>query len=168
MRLTRWTPWVHDVLEGSPGIAGVRTFEAEGITDPRFGHILTLRTGAQISIQWVRSSPPSGDQSEEEAVVTGEPPASRVLPELPTSGQTQLRLVEEHLVALIANAASQGNPEIKSVEQKSVREDADPRRPCCVVVRLHNGSDVFGLFRGLAPAGASISHGGDFQQREEV
>ena len=163
MRLTRWAPWVEDVLNGSPAITSVKTFADAGITDPQFGHVITLRTGAQAAIQWVRTSPPTGDQSDE-VVVTGEPPAAQTLSELPGSGRTQLVQIEEHLAALIANGA---NPEVKAVERKSTREDAGPR-PCCVIVRMHNGSDVFGVFRSLAPAGANLSSGGDFQQREEV
>lgn len=162
MRLPRWIPWVEDVLKGSPAIAKVESFAEAGITDPRYGHVITLR-GARVEIQWVRTSPPSGDLGDE-AIVTGEPPARVTLPELPSSGKTPVRLIEQHLVALIANG---GNTEIRTVEQKSTREDAGPR-PCCVVVRMHNGSDVFGVFRSLAPAGASIGQGGNFQQRDEV
>lgn len=162
MRLPRWAPWIEGVLEGSPAITGVQTFADAGITDPRYGHVITLRTGAQIALQWVRTSPPSGDVGDE-VPVTGEPPAPQTLPELPTSGRTPLRLIEQHLAALIAGG---GNTEIRAVERKSVRADAGPR-PCCVVVRLHSGADIFGVFRSMAPAGASFS-GGEFQQREEV
>uniref|UniRef100_UPI003F497EA9 hypothetical protein n=1 Tax=Actinomadura sp. CA-154981 TaxID=3240037 RepID=UPI003F497EA9 len=161
-------PWVQEVLQGSPAITQVENYTDAGITNPQYGHVITLRTGARVSIQWVRTSPPTGDQSEEETVVTGERPALQTLQELPASGRTPLRDIERHLVALIANAAHEGNPEVRSVEQKSVREDAG-LRPCCVIVRMHNGSQIFGLFRSLAPAGASISSGGEsFQQREEV
>jgi hypothetical protein len=86
------------------------------------------------------------------------------LPELPSSGRTSLRLIEQHLAALIANA---GNPGIRAVERKSTREDAG-LRPCGVIMRMHSGADIVGMFRSLAPAGASIGQGGDFQQREEV
>lgn len=164
MRLPRWAPWVEDVLKGSPAITAVKPFADAGITDLKFGHVITLRTGAQIALQWVRTSPPSGDQPEEEAVATGEPPAAQTLPELPGSGRTPLALVEEHIAALIANG---GNAEIRAVERKSVRDDAG-LRPCCVIVRMHNGADVFGVFRSMAPAGANLTSGGDFQQREEV
>ncbi|NDU71237.1 hypothetical protein GWI34_01170 [Actinomadura sp. DSM 109109] len=163
MRLPRWAPWVEEVLKGSPAITSVKPFADAGITDPRYGHVITLRTGAQVALQWARTSPPSGDLGEE-SHVTGEPPAAQTLPELPSTGKTPLRLIEAHIAALIANGA---NPEIKAVERKSVREDAGPR-PCCVIVRMHSGADVFGVFRSLAPAGASISQGSDFQQREEV
>ena len=163
MRLPRWMPWIEGVLTGSPAITSVQSFADAGITDPKFGHVITLRTGAQIMLQWVRTSPPSGDLGDEETV-TGEPPAAQTLPELPSTGRTPLRLIEQHLAALIANGR---NAEIRAVEQKSTREDAGPR-PCCVIVRMHNGSDVFGVFRSLASAGASLSSGGDFQQREEV
>ncbi|SNR27201.1 hypothetical protein [Actinomadura mexicana] len=163
MRLPRWAPWVEDVLKGSPAITGVKLFADAGITDPQYGHVITLRTGAQVALQWTRTSPPSGDLGEE-TPVTGEPPASQTLPELPSTGRTPLRLIEQHIAALIANGA---NPEVKTVERKSVREDAGPR-PCCVIVRMHSGADIFGVFRSLAPAGGSISQGGDFQQREEV
>lgn len=162
MRLPRWTPWVQDVLEGSPAITSVRSFADAGITDPQYGHVITLRT-AQVALQWARTSPPSGDLGDE-AIVTGEPPAAMTLPELPATGKTPLRLIEEHIAALIAGG---GNGEIRAVERKSVREDAGPR-PCCVIVRMHSGADVFGVFRSLAPAGASIGQGGDFRQREEV
>ena len=163
MRLPRWMPWIEEVLTGSPAITGVRTFEAEGITDPKYGHVITLRGGAQIALQHGRTSPPSGDLGEE-AIVTGEPPAAQTLPELPSTGRTPTRLIEEHLAALIANG---GNAEIRAVERKSVRPDAGPR-PYCVVVRFHNGADIVVMFRSLAPAGANLSSGGDFQQREEV
>jgi hypothetical protein len=162
MRLPRWVPWIEEVLNGSPAITSVQSFADAGITDPRYGHVITLRTGARIQLQWTRTSPPSGDLGDE-AIVTGEPPARVTLPELPSTGRTPLRDIERHLVALIANA---GNPEIKTVEQKSTREDAGPR-PCCVIVRFHNGADIFGAFRSLAPAGAGFS-GGEHQQREEV
>jgi len=163
MRLPRWAPWVQDVLQGSPAIVDVRTFAEAGITDPQYGHVITLRTGAQVALQWVRTSPPSGDLGDE-IPVTGEPPAAQTLPELPSSGKTPLALIEEHLAALIAGG---GNAEIRVVERKSVREDAGPR-PCCVVVRMHSGADIFGVFRSLASAGASLGSGGEFQQREEV
>ncbi|MEV3925138.1 hypothetical protein [Actinomadura coerulea] len=166
MRLPRWAPWVEDVLKGSPAFSSVQSFADAGITDPQYGHVITLRTGAQIMLQWARTSPPAGDLGEE-AIVTGEPPARMTLPELPTTGRTPLRLVEEHLAALIANAAAEGNPEIRAVERKSTREDPGPR-PCCVIVRMHSGADVFGTFRKTAPAGANLSSGSDFQQREEV
>lgn len=164
MRLPRWMPWIEGLLEGSPAITGVKTFADAGITDPRYGHVITLRTGAQALLQWVRTSPPTGDQSEE-VVVTGEPPATQTLPELPASGRTPLRLIEQHLAALIANGA---NPEIRAVERTSTRDDVDPRRPCCVVVRMHSGADIVALFRNLAPAGANLNSGDEFQQREEV
>lgn len=163
MRLPRWAPWVEGVLSGSPAITSVKPFADAGITDPRFGHIITLSTGAQIELQWVRTSPPSGDDREE-VPVTGEPPVPVTLPELPSSGRTSLSLIEQHLAALIVNG---GNPEIRAVERKSTREDAG-LRPCCVIVRMHSGADIFGVFRNLASAGASIGQGGEFQQREEV
>lgn len=165
MRLPRWVPWVEEVLKGSPAITGVQSFAEAGITDPQYGHVITLRTGARIQLQWMRTSPPSGDLGDE-AIVTGEPPARATLPELPSTGRTPLRMVEEHLVALIANAAAESNAEIRTVEQKSTREAPGPR-PCCVIVRMHSGADIFGAFRSLAPAGAGFS-GGEHQQREEV
>ncbi|WP_141583547.1 hypothetical protein [Actinomadura sp. WMMA1423] len=141
----------------------MQTFAEAGIADPRYGHVITLRTGATIGLQWVRTSPPTGDD-QEEVPVTGEPPTPLTLPELPSSGRTPLRLIEQHLAALIANGE---NPEIRAVEQKSARGDTGPR-PCGVIVRMHSGADIFGVFRSMASAGASLSSGGEFQQREEV
>ncbi|GAA4393494.1 hypothetical protein GCM10023088_72960 [Actinomadura verrucosospora] len=162
MRLPRWAPWVGGVLSDSPAITSVKPFGDAGITDPRFGHIITLTTGAQIELQWVRTSPSSGDEHDE-VPVTGDPPVPVTLPEMPSSGRTSIRLIEQHLAALIVNG---GNPEIRAVERKSTRAEAG-LRPCCVIVRMHSGADIFGVFRSLAPAGASLG-GGGFQQGKEV
>lgn len=164
MRLPRWAPWVQDVLAGSPAITGVQSFADAGITGKPFGHVITLRTGAKVAVQWVRTSASGGeDQSQPEEPVTGEPPARVTLPELPASGRVPLRLVEEHLAALIAGG---GSNEIRAVERKSVRAEPGPR-PCGLTVHMHSGADVFGVFVHMAPAGASFS-GGEFEQREEV
>ncbi|WP_433225670.1 hypothetical protein [Actinomadura formosensis] len=123
-----------------------------------------VRTGAKIAVQWVRTSASGGeDQDQPEEPVTGEPPASVTLPELPASGRVPLRLVEEHLAALITGG---GSNEIRAVERKSVRADPGPR-PCGLTVHMHSGADVFGVFVHMTPAGASFS-GGEFEQREEV
>lgn len=165
MRLPRWAPWIEDILRGSPAIGQVRTLADDGITDPRYGHILTLRTGAQIALQWVRTSAATGeDHSEPEVPVTGEPLAPVELPDLPASGRVPLELVEAHLAALIINGS---HPEIRAVERKSQRPDPGPR-PCCVTVHCYSQADIFGLFWQAAPAGAALSSGGDFQQRKEV
>lgn len=165
MRLPRWAPWIEGVLTGSPAITGVRSFADAGITDRPCGHVITLRTGATIAVQWVRTSASGGeDQSQPEEPVTGEPPAPVTLPELPTSGRVPLRLVEEHLAALIAGG---GSDEIRAVERKSQRPDPGAR-PCGINVHMHSGASVYGVFLYTAPAGASIGSGGEFRQREEV
>lgn len=165
MRLARWEPWVRDVLNGSPVITGVQRFADAGITTRPCGHVITLRTGATVAVQWVRTSASGGeDQSQPEQPVTGEPPAPVTLPELPASGRVPLTLVEEHLAALITNG---GSAEVRAVERKSTRPDAGPR-PCGLTIHMHSGADVFGVFLHTVPAGADLTSGGEFQQRKEV
>lgn len=166
MRLPRWAPWVREVLQGSPAITGVKPFAEAGIQDKPVGHIITLRTGATVAVQWVRTSADGNDDhSLPEEPVTGEPPTAVTLPELPSSGRTSLALVEEHLAALITNG---GSSEIRAVERKSVRPEPGPR-PYSVIVHMHSGAKVVGLFLRSAPAGASIGQGGgEYQNRDEV
>ncbi|MFB4307014.1 hypothetical protein [Actinomadura sp. GTD37] len=164
MRLPRWAPWVQEILTGSPAITQVQSFADAGIADRPCGHVITLRTGANVAVQWVRTSASGGeDQSQPEEPVTREAPAPVTLPELPSSGRTPLTLVEEHLAALITNG---GSAEIREVARKSTRPEPGPR-PCGIAVHMHSGADVFGVFLHTAPAGGSFS-GGEFQQREEV
>lgn len=165
MRLPRWAPWVQGVLAGSPAITGVQTFADAGITGKPCGHVITLRTGAAVAIQWVRTSASGGeDQSQPEEPVTGQPPAPVTLPELPASGRVVLTLVEEHLAALIVNG---GSDEIRAVERTSQRPDQGSAK-CGVNVHMHSGATVFAVFLYTASAGASITSGGEFQQREQV
>lgn len=163
MRLPRWAPWVHDVLNGSPAITQVQTFADAGIRDKPCGHVVRLRTGATIAVQWVRTSASGGeDQSQPEEPVTGEPPAPVEVPDLPASGKVPLTLVEAHLAALILGAA---NPEVRAVERTSQRPDGGK---CGVNVHMHSGATVYAVFLHTAPAGAGFSSGGEYRQREEV
>ncbi|MFC4055892.1 hypothetical protein ACFOY4_39915 [Actinomadura syzygii] len=163
MRLPRWAPWIEDVLNGSPSVTGVQTFAAAGIKDKPCGHVITLRTGATVALQWVRTAATGGeDQSQPEEPVTGKPSAPVELPDLPASGRIQLSLIEAHVAALIANG---GSDEVSSVERTSQRPDS---KKCGVNVRMHSGANVYGVFLYTAPAGASFNSGGEYQQREEV
>lgn len=164
MRLPRWAPWVHDVLTGSPAFTGVQTFADAGITGKPFGHVITLRTGATIAVQWVRTSASGGeDQAQPEEPVTGKPPERVEVPDLPASGRVPLTLVEAHLAALIAGG---GSDEIRAVERTSQRPGRGTK--CGVNVHMHSGATVYAVFLHTAPAGQAISSGGDYQQREEV
>lgn len=164
MRLPRWAPWIAEVMAGSPAIQSVETFEQVGIRDKPCGHVVTLRTGAKVAIQWVRTSASGGeDQSQPEEPVTGEPPRAVEVPDLPASGKVPLTLVEAHLAALITGAV---HPEIRAVERTSQRPDW---KKCGVNVHMHSGAVVYAVFLHTAPAGAPISSGGAaYQQREEV
>lgn len=163
MRLPRWAPWIGEVLAGSPAIQEVGTFEQAGITGKPFGHVIRLRTGATIAIQWVRTAASGGeDQSQPEEPVTGEPPAAVEVPDLPASGKVPLALVEAHLAALILGAA---NPEVRAVERTSERPGS---KKAGVNIHMHSGATVYAVILRTASAGASIGSGGDYQQREEV
>lgn len=164
MRLPRWVPWVRDVLAGSPAITEVQAFADAGITDKPCGHVIRLRSGGSVAVQWVRTSASGGeDQSQPEEPVTGQPPEPVTLPELPASGRVALTLVEEHLAALIVNG---GNDEIRAVERTSRRPGESTK--CGLNVHMHSGATVYGVFLHTAPAGTSLTSGGEFQQREEV
>lgn len=163
MRLTRWDPWIAEVLAGSPAIGSVQTFAEAGIRDKPCGHVITLRTGAKVAVQWVRTSASGGeDQEQPEQPVQGEPPAAVEVPDLPASGRVPLATVEAHLAALILGAQQ---PEVRAVERTSQRPGS---KKCGVNVHMHSGATVYGVFLHTAPAGAGFSSGGEYQQREEV
>lgn len=152
MRLPRWAPWVEGVLSGSPAITSVKPFADAGITDPRFGHIITLSTGAQIELQWVRTSPPSGDDREE-VPVTGEPPVPVTLPELPSSGRTSLSLIEQHLAALIVNGGIRRS-ERSSGSRPARTPGCDRAASSCACTAAPTSSAFSETWRPLVPRSA--------------
>lgn len=164
MRMPRWAPWIAEVMAGSPAISDVQTFADAGIRDKPCGHVITLRTGATIAIQWVRTSASGGeDQSLPEGdPITGEPPAAVEVPDLPASGRVPLTLIEAHLAALILGAQ---HPEIRAVERTSQRPG---EKKCGINVTMHSGAVVYAVILHTAPAGAATTSGGVYQQREEV
>lgn len=167
MRLPRWAPWIGEVLANSPAITDVTPFEAAGITHKPCGHVVTLRTGARVYLQWVRTAATvvDDDHAKPEQGVPGAP--TEVVPEvtLPTSGQIPLRLIEQHLVALIANTE---HPEIAEVVAKSdVDSSTTPPGPCRVAVHFHSGASIIGLFLHTLPAGSSPGRE-EFRQRQEI
>ena len=161
MRLSRWEPWVREVLAEAPGVGSVTSFADAGFTDKPCGTIITLASGARLYVQWVRTSVSGGeDQSQPEEPKTGPALDPVGVPALPTSGPVSMSLIEEWLVAVITNG---GSDEIRSVSGKS---DRSGQQPYGLSVAMHSGAVVYGLFLHTLPAGTSP--GEEFKQRHEV
>ncbi|WP_131738493.1 hypothetical protein [Actinomadura roseirufa] len=151
------------MLAGSPAISEVQSFEQAGIRDKPYGHVITLRTGAKLAVQWVRTAPNGGeDQSQPETPVTGAPAVAVEVPDLPATGRIPLTRVEAHLAALILGA---GNPEIRAVECISQRPDG---KKSGINVSMHSTAVVYGIPLYTASAGQALSMEGAYQQRKDV
>ncbi|MFG1858536.1 hypothetical protein ACGFJT_42360 [Actinomadura geliboluensis] len=150
MRLVRFDPWAREVLAMSPAFAAVQSFAEIGTTDPRYGALVTLAAGSKVKLQFVRASGPGGDVSEEEEISTGDPVAAVEPVEVPASGPVQLRVFEQHLVALFTNT---GHQEIKSVRGFSCRPESSSSQKYGVEITFHTNAVVYVLFRAADQAG---------------
>lgn len=63
MRVKRFEGWMKDLIAGAdhPEIKAVETFEEGGFTDKPCGLHITFHSGAEVFVQFVRTSPPGGD-----------------------------------------------------------------------------------------------------------
>ncbi len=164
MRADRFAEWVRQVFAQSPAVAGVRESELKGIP---LATCVELSTGAQIHIQWVRTSPPTGDAfGEPEQIVTGQVTEPVKIPELATGGRLQTVDVEHHLAALLTNGGSDEVAEVLGYTQTAGRS-AD-KQAFGLRVRFHSGAMIFGMFRYTLPAGQQASPQSEWSQRKEI
>ncbi len=161
MRIDRFQPWAEQVIAQSPAIGGVEP----GIEGKPAGTRITLATGAQIHIQWVRTSPPTGDKfAEPESPVIGQPAEPVKVPELPTSGRIRTADVEQYLAALLINGGHEEVAEVTGYSAISDRKDREQRYG--LRVRAHSGATIYGLFLHTLSSGRQPGH--EFDQQDEV
>lgn len=73
MRVGRFEAWMKDLIKGAdhPEITHVETFAEGGFTDKPVGLRIRFASGSDIFVQFVRTSPPGGDDhSRPERIVT--------------------------------------------------------------------------------------------------
>ena len=73
MRVKRFEAWMKETIQAAddPEISAVETFEEGGFTDKPVGLHITFHSGAEVFVQFVRTSPPGGDDhSRPERIVT--------------------------------------------------------------------------------------------------
>ena len=63
MRVRRFEAWLKDLIlkADQPEIAAVETFAEGGFTDKPVGLHVVFHSGAEVFVQFVRTSPPGGD-----------------------------------------------------------------------------------------------------------
>lgn len=75
MRVGRFEAWMKELIQNAdhPEITGVETFAEGGFTDKPVGLRISFASGAAVFVQFVRTSPPGGDDhSRPERIVTRE------------------------------------------------------------------------------------------------
>lgn len=84
MRVKRFEAWMRDLIRDAdhPEIVNVETFQEGGFTDKPVGLHIKFASGADAFIQFVRTSPPGGDDhARPERVVTRPDHEYQVQPE---------------------------------------------------------------------------------------
>lgn len=145
MRIERFEGYFHQAIAGAGApYASVDTFAAAGITDPRFGLIVRLATGAGLHLQLVEyNGPPHEDREVPEEPVTGPSPTPVDVPELPARAPIRIADVDAHLRALVVNAA---HPEVASVELRGRAPVGGACQPG-IRVTMHSGRVVIVMHR---------------------
>lgn len=148
MRTRRFESFVHDLIRDSGGdaIKSIQRFEEAGFAEKPLGLLVEFVTGVRLFLQFVRVSPPGGDNREDaEPILEGRPLASVDHVQLAVeNGKLHLKNFESFLVAAIINS---GNREIADV-----RTFASASHKFGIDVTFHNGAHdyVFFLY-ALAP-----------------
>jgi hypothetical protein len=165
MMPSRFRLWAEQTIKDakSPAIARV---ESGGIENVPEATRVIFETGAELHVQWVRTSTPDGDAKERVGEpTTGEPPLPVDIPELPAAGRLAMADVEAHLAALLNNG---GNPELIEVKGYSRAGRGSERQPHGLTVRCHSGAALYGLFRHALPAGQKPGDASEFGRRNEI
>lgn len=156
MRPPRLQEHLAYLVRADPQPTEARLFRDTGYTDPPYGVVLSLPTGALAYLQCVGSAWPGDDYSKPDRIDYGPPPPAMTMPLLPTgSALTPLVLVERYLGALLTGA---GCGEVATVDLYADR----PRRgavPHGLNVGFHNGAKGFVYVRHCVPAGRVLMPG---------
>jgi hypothetical protein len=140
MRPRRFQPWAEQQIAASPDIARVEPVEG----DPPFVTRIEFKAGLALTVQWVGTAPPGGDQADQpERIVTGQPATPVEVPEMPARpGRAD---VERHLAALLTNASHKEIAEVTGYAQDE--RLGSETWPYGLRVRCHSGATIYGLFR---------------------
>lgn len=118
MRIDRFEGHLHELISkaGAP-YESAETFAQAGITDPWYGVVVHLATGATLHLQLIeQDGPPGEDRDQPEEPVTGPAPEPLAVPELPARAPVKIADIDSHLYALVNNS---GHPEIAEVQRPS-------------------------------------------------
>lgn len=165
MRIERFEGQLHQIIaQAGPPFASVETFAGAGITNPRYGLVMRLATGAVLHLQLIQVRPDGERPDEPEQIVEGAPPEPVPVPELPARAPVRVADVDAHLRALLVNAQ---HPEIAGVEVRGTVPVLGSLLPG-LTVRMHSGRTIVVMHRHTLRPGEHPSEAGAHRPRAEV